>query len=408
MHVFCPDSVGKKFSFLSASVTNADDDELTDVQRPFLHCFYGSWQRFAKHVDCTYLCTKMIYSANCYCFVKLRINNNEENKVFYEETLKLRFFPSRGLWVNPGQVQEFRPSRSVLPYHFMLKGMAQLPSSSTLKLEGKIAIVTGGASGIGEATARLFADHGVKAVVIADIQDEKGLEVAESIGKNRCSYFHCNVNDEKQVKSMVEWTVQTYGKLDIMCSNAGIVSKSNQTILDLDFSELDHLFGVNVRGMAACVKHGARAMVEQRVRGTIVCTASVAASRGGARRTDYIMGKHAVVGLVRSASIQLGEHGIRVNSVSPSAVTTPIGTTTAYSLQKRAEEIERIYGPLTSLKGIHLSVRHVAEAVLFLVSEDSAFITGQDLAVDGGLLSLPTANYVVPDANSTTPESRPI
>lgn len=276
--------------------------------------------------------------------------------------------------------------------------MAQQSDPSILsvkKLEGKVAIVTGGASGIGEATARLFADHGVKAVIIADIQDEKGLKVAESIGKHHCSYFHCNVNDEEQVKSMVEWTVKSYGKLDIMFSNAGIVSKSNQTILDLDFSELDQLFNVNVRGMAACVKHAARAMVEQRVRGNIVCTASVAASRGGACRTDYVMSKHAVVGLVRSASVQLGKHGIRVNSVSPSAVTTPIAAATSssnYSAQKRAEEIQRIYGPLTSLKGIALSVRHVAEAVLFLVSDDSAFITGQDLGVDGGLLSLP--NFV--------------
>lgn len=298
---------------------------------------------------------------------------------------------------------------SVLTHKFILREMAQQSDSSISpikKLEGKVAIVTGGASGIGEATARLFADHGVKTVIIADIQDEKGLKVAESIGKHHCSYFHCNVNDEEQVKSMVEWTVKRYGKLDIMFSNAGIVSKSNQTILDLDFSELDQLFNVNVRGMAACVKHAARAMVEQRVGGNIVCTASVAASRGGACRTDYVMSKHAVVGLVQSASVQLGKHGIRVNSVSPSAVATPIvaaaATTSSssnYSAQKRAEEIQRIYGPLTSLKGITLSVRHVAEAVLFLVSDDSAFITGQDLGVDGGLLSLP--NFVPNYSNPT-------
>ncbi|KAI5683638.1 hypothetical protein M9H77_04866 [Catharanthus roseus] len=262
---------------------------------------------------------------------------------------------------------------------------------SAKKLEGKVAIVTGGASGIGEATARLFADHGIRAVVIADIQDEKGQKVAESIGSKQCRYFHCNVNDEDQVKAMVKWTVETYGKLDYMFSNAGIVSNSDQTVVDLDLSELDHLFKVNVRGMAACVKHAACAMVERKVKGSIVCTASVAASRGGALRTDYIMAKHAVLGLVRCASRQLGVYGIRVNSVSPSAIATPLTSVT--SCQTRAEDIMRVYEPLTSLKGIVLTGKHIADAALFLVSEDSAFITGHDLVVDGGLVCLPGPNH---------------
>lgn len=258
------------------------------------------------------------------------------------------------------------------------------------KLEGKVAIVTGGASGIGEATAHLFAENGVKAVVITDIQDEKGRLVAESIGSQPCSFFHCDVSDENQVKALVEWTVQTYGQLDIMFSNAGIVSYSEQTILNLDFSQFDRLFEVNARGMAACVKHAARVMVEQGVKGNIVCTTSVAASRGGVKRTDYIMAKHAVLGLVRCASQQLGAHGIRVNCVSPSAIPTPL--TSNCELKSSAKMVETVYGPLTSLKGIVSTVRHVAEAVLFLVSEDSAFITGHDLSVDGGLISLPGPN----------------
>ena len=94
-----------------------------------------------------------------------------------------------------------------------------------------------------------------------------------------------------------------------MFSNAGILSPSDQTVLELDISQFDRLFTVNVRGMALCVKHAARAMVEGRVRGSIVCTGSVTASHGGKRRTDYFMSKHAVAGLVRSASVQLGMHG---------------------------------------------------------------------------------------------------
>lgn len=172
-------------------------------------------------------------------------------------------------------------------------------SKPLLKLSGKVSIITGGASGIGEATARLFANHGA-IVVIADIQDELGQQVADSIGLSRCTYVHCDVSDEQQVISVVNFTVGTYGKLDIMFSNAGIVSNSEQTVLDLDLAEFDALFHVNARGTAACVKHAARAMVEKRVRGCIVCTASVAASKGGSGRTDYVMSKHAVLGLVHN------------------------------------------------------------------------------------------------------------
>ncbi|KAA8540922.1 hypothetical protein F0562_024940 [Nyssa sinensis] len=110
------------------------------------------------------------------------------------------------------------------------------------KLDGKVAIVTGGASGIGEATARHFANHGARAVVIADIQDEKGQLVAASIGAHRSTYIRCDVSDENQVKFLVDSTVQTYGRLDIMFSNAGIINDLNQSILELDFSAFDRLF----------------------------------------------------------------------------------------------------------------------------------------------------------------------
>ncbi|KAH9799222.1 short-chain dehydrogenase reductase 3b [Citrus sinensis] len=198
------------------------------------------------------------------------------------------------------------------------------------KLEGKVAIITGGASGIGETTARLFADHGARMIVIADIQDELGRQVATSIGV-----------------------------------------------------AFDRLFAINVRGMAACVKHAARVMVEGGVRGSIVCTASVAGSCGGKRRTDYHMSKHAVIGLVRSASVQLGVHGIRVNCVSPHGLATPL-TCHAYGMP--ADEVEKLFEPQTPLEGVVLRAGHVADAVLFLACRDSEFVTGHDLVVDGGFL----------------------
>ncbi|KAK4257163.1 hypothetical protein QN277_006786 [Acacia crassicarpa] len=253
------------------------------------------------------------------------------------------------------------------------------------KLTGKVAIVTGGASGIGEATARLFADHGARMVVIADIQDDLGNQVAASIGTDRCSYFHCDVADENQVKRLVESTVNIYGHLDVMFSNAGIVSPSDQTILDLNVSEMDTLFAVNVRGMAACVKHAARVMVEKRVRGSIVCTASVVGSVGCTRATDYCMSKHAVVGLMRAASVQLAARGIRVNSVSPNGMVSPLAR------KKRGmsdEDLRERFRKFARLEGVDLTPKHVADAVLFLASSDSEFITGHDLKVDGSLTQL--------------------
>ena len=155
-------------------------------------------------------------------------------------------------------------------------------------------------------------------------------------------------------------------------------------ILDLDFSRFDRLFAVNVRGMAACVKHAARAMVGGRVRGSIVCTASVAASRGVRVWADYTMSKHAVVGLVRAAGQQLGVYGIRVNSVSPYAVATQM---IRDEIGKESEEIERLAADVMPLKGMALKAEHIADAVVFLASDDSAIVSGHDLVVDGGFIN---------------------
>ncbi|MED6116269.1 hypothetical protein PIB30_098599, partial [Stylosanthes scabra] len=194
-----------------------------------------------------------------------------------------------------------------------------------------------------------------------------------------CSYVHCDVTIEDEVKNLVKTTVNSYENLDIMFSNAGILSPSDQTVLDLDISQFDHLFTVNVRGMALTVKHAARAMVEGHVRGSIVCTGSVAATHGTSRRVDYTMSKHAVLGLVRAASIQLAAHGIRVNCVSPNGLATPL---TCASFGLETEELQKMYAHNARLKGIVLTPKHVADAVLFLASGDSEFVTGHNLVVD--------------------------
>ncbi|GMI66666.1 short-chain dehydrogenase reductase 5 [Hibiscus trionum] len=247
------------------------------------------------------------------------------------------------------------------------------------RLEGKVALITGAASGIGEETARLFVKHGAF-VVIADVQDDLGSQVAETIGLDKVSYRHCDVRDEKQVEEAVSYTVEKYGKLDILFSNAGILGPLTG-ILELDIDAFDNIMATNVRGMAAMIKHAARAMVAKSIRGSIICTGSVASSIGGTGPHGYTTSKHAIVGLVRGTCSELGAHGIRVNCVSPYGVATPL-VCRGYNWEP--SEVEANSYAMNNLKGIVLKARHVAETVLFLASDESAYISGQNLGVDGG------------------------
>ncbi|KAI9082568.1 hypothetical protein K1719_035437 [Acacia pycnantha] len=247
------------------------------------------------------------------------------------------------------------------------------------RLEGKVAIITGGASGIGAESVKLFAQNGAS-VVIADVQDELGHQLTASLAPHQVSYHHCDVRDEKQVEQTIAFAVDKYGRLDVMFSNAGIAG-STAGILDLDLSAFDNTMAVNVRGVAATIKHAARAMVAGNIRGSIICTASVAASVAGCAPHGYTTSKHAVVGLVRSTCSELGAYGIRVNCVSPYAIATP---TTCEAYNKEADEIEGIANSLANMKGISVKPAHIAEAALFLASDDSVYISGHDLVIDGG------------------------
>ncbi|XP_039007591.1 short-chain dehydrogenase reductase 3b-like [Hibiscus syriacus] len=247
------------------------------------------------------------------------------------------------------------------------------------RLEGKVALISGAASGIGEETARLFVQHGAF-VVIADVQDDLGNQVAESIVPDKVSYRHCDVRDENQVEEAVSFTVEKYGKLDILFSNAGILGPLTG-ILELDIDAFDNIMATNVRGMAAMIKHAARAMVAKKTRGSIICTSSVASCLGGTGPHGYTASKHAIVGLVRGACSELGDHGIRVNCVSPYGVGTPLA---CKAFNWEPSEVEASSYSAANLKGIVLKARHIAETVLFLASDESAYISGQNLAVDGG------------------------
>lgn len=254
-----------------------------------------------------------------------------------------------------------------------------------MRLKDKVAIITGAASGIGEAAARLFVENGAF-VVIADIQDELGDQVVSSIGPDKASYIHCDVTDEKQVEEAVAYALYKYGTLDIVYSNAGIIG-SMRPILDIDMNEFENMIDVNVCGGAAMIKHAGRAMVARKIRGSIICTASATAIRGGIGPIDYTTSKHAILGLVHSASFELGSYGIRVNCVSPITVATPLTCKLPVfnNFCLDPELIEAFASVTLNLKGMVLKAKDVAEAALFLASEESSCISGHNIVIDGGL-----------------------
>ncbi|XP_004494457.1 short-chain dehydrogenase reductase 3b-like isoform X2 [Cicer arietinum] len=247
------------------------------------------------------------------------------------------------------------------------------------RLEGKVALITGAASGIGEETVKLFVENGA-IVVAVDVQDELGSQVASSIGLDKVTYHHCDVRDEKQVEETVNLALKKHGRIDILFSNAGIIG-SLSSILELDLNDFEKTMATNVVGAAATIKHAARAMVAKNIRGSIICTTSVSAIIGGTGPNGYTTSKHALLGLVKSACSELGGYGIRVNSISPFGVATPLSCT-AFNLEPH--EVEDTSSSYANLKGIVLKAKHIAEAALFLASDQSVYISGHNLVVDGG------------------------
>ncbi|CAN0847630.1 Short chain aldehyde dehydrogenase 1 [Linum grandiflorum] len=246
------------------------------------------------------------------------------------------------------------------------------------RLKGKVALITGGASGIGAAAAKLFANHGAN-VIVADIQsDDKG---TKQFGP--WSSAHPSITKESDIENAVDTAVLAHGKLDVMFSNAGVVGRNNlvMNISELDKNDIDRVFGVNVYGAFYSAKHAARVMIPEK-RGSIVFTASYVTASFGDAGHAYTASKQAVVGLMKNLSVELGAHGIRVNSVSPFGVATPLVLEATGVTDPKI--ITDGVTARVGLGGAILEADDLAEAALYLASEESKFVSGLNLLVDGG------------------------
>ena len=252
------------------------------------------------------------------------------------------------------------------------------------QLDGKVAVITGGASGIGEGTVRLFVEQGAR-VVIADIQDERGSQLAEDLGRST-TYQRTDVSQEEQVKAAVGRAVEKWGRLDVMFNNAGFGGVSGPVELT-DMDAYDQTMAVLLRGVFVGIKHAAAVMKEQR-NGSIVSTASVAGIQAGMGPVVYSAAKAAVMHLTRVVSVELGEFGVRANAICPGFIgtnifTTPFGIsgTAADQMIAKLGETFADWAPLKR-GGVP---NDIAQTVAFLASDASSYITGQSIVVDGGL-----------------------
>jgi NAD(P)-dependent dehydrogenase (short-subunit alcohol dehydrogenase family) len=256
------------------------------------------------------------------------------------------------------------------------------------RLAGKVALVTGAAGGIGLETATLFAAEGAR-VVVADTDEENGRRAVETIQGTgaEAAFVTADVSDEAQAKAMVDSAVTTYGALHVLFNNAGIMPADDGGTTETSVATWDRVMGVNLRGVWLGCRHAIPAMLRAGG-GSIVNAASVVALMGAATaQIAYTASKGGVLSMTREVAVEYARRGIRVNALCPGPIDTPL---LAELLREPAQRARRfVHIPMGRLGQAH----EIAKAALFLASDDSSFMTGSALVVDGGI----TAAYVTPD-----------
>jgi NAD(P)-dependent dehydrogenase (short-subunit alcohol dehydrogenase family) len=247
------------------------------------------------------------------------------------------------------------------------------------RLEGKIAVITGAASGIGEATAIRFVEEGAR-VVVSDVQVDAGRAVADRLG-DAARFIATDVTDEDQVAAAVDLAIDTWGRLDCMFNNAGVVGAVGP-IADTTGDAWRHTIDVLLHSVFYGTKHAARVMIPVRS-GVILSTTSVAGVIGGLGPHAYTAAKHALVGLTKSAASELSQHGIRVNTIAPGTIPTAL---TAALLGGDPTNLAAVaeHARNTNGLGIASDPMDIANAALYLASDEARLVSGHTLVVDAG------------------------
>jgi NAD(P)-dependent dehydrogenase (short-subunit alcohol dehydrogenase family) len=265
----------------------------------------------------------------------------------------------------------------------------------TGRLNGKVAVITGGASGIGLASVELFVAEGAR-VVIGDIQDDLGVAV-QARYPNEVLYRRCDIMDDAAIGALIGAAVSRFGKLDVMFNNAG-AGGDFSPMIELSPAGLDRTLALLTRSVLSGHTHAARQFRSQRSRGSIVTNASAAAVEGGWSAAAYTIAKHAVLGIVRQATAELGPLGIRSNAICPGIIMTPLMAKAFGVPPERSDEFQiflaKRFAGLNPVGRVGRP-RDIAEAAAFLASDASEFVAGAVLPVDGGATAVTMGTFGV-------------
>ena len=244
-----------------------------------------------------------------------------------------------------------------------------------MRLENKVAIITGAGSGIGRETALLFAKEGAK-VVVADVNESAGEETVEEININgEGTFVKLDVSSREQAKQMVKITLEKYGKIDVLINNAGIVQDA--FLSKMTEEQWDKVIDVNLKGVFNCSQAVVEIMMNQG-NGVIINTSSIVGLEGNVGQVNYAATKAGLIGMTKTLAKELGKKGIRVNAVAPGFITTPMTS----NVPEKILEMMKEKTPLRRLG----EAKDVAYAYLYLASDEANFVNGAVLCVDGGLI----------------------